>query len=101
MTYYRISCIILKDFEKDYAPIVQWIEHQPSKLVTRVRFPLGVRTNLIFKIMEDNKNEEGLEEKELTEEEIAKMDELFGFGGCDCEHCGHKCGEEETEEDNE
>jgi len=51
--------------------------------------------------MEDNKNEEGLEEKELTEEEIAKMDELFGFGGCDCEHCGHKCGEEETEEDNE
>ena len=49
--------------------------------------------------MEDNKNEEGLE-KELTEEEIAKMDELFGFGGCDCEHCGHKCGgEEELEED--
>jgi len=51
--------------------------------------------------MEDNKNEEGLEEKELTEEEIAKMDELFGFGGCNCEHCDHKCGEEETEEDNE
>ena len=51
--------------------------------------------------MEDNKNEE-----ELTEEEIAKMDELLGFsGGCDCSHCGHKChGEEdgeETEEDKE
>jgi hypothetical protein len=47
--------------------------------------------------MEENKNEV---EEELTPEEIAKMDELLGFGGgCDCSHCGHDChGEEETEE---
>jgi len=41
-------------------------------------------------------------EEELTEEEIAKMDELLGFeGGCDCSHCGHDChgeAEEETED---
>lgn len=51
--------------------------------------------------MEDNQNDEELEE-ELTEEEIAKMDELFGFNGCDCDHCGHKCGDvEELSEDKE
>lgn len=49
--------------------------------------------------MEEIKNEN---EEELTPEEIAKMDELLGFGGgCDCSHCGHDChsGDEETEED--
>ncbi|MEI6835275.1 MAG: hypothetical protein WCK59_00375 [Candidatus Falkowbacteria bacterium] len=49
--------------------------------------------------MNENKNEV---EEELTEEEIAKLDELFGFGGgCDCSHCGHDChGEEEEEVEN-
>lgn len=49
--------------------------------------------------MKENKNEI---EEELTPEEIAKMDELLGFGGgCDCSHCGHDChgGDEAEEED--
>jgi len=46
--------------------------------------------------MEENKNEE-----ELTPEEIAKMDELLGFGGCDCSHCGHDCHSEAAEEETE
>lgn len=52
--------------------------------------------------MEENKNEV---EEELTPEEIAKMDELLGFGGCDCSHCGHDChtepGDFEGDEDKE
>ncbi len=49
--------------------------------------------------MEETKNEN---EEELTPEEIAKMDELLGFGGCDCSHCGHDCHEVgEPEEDKE
>ncbi len=46
--------------------------------------------------------EETKKEEELTEEEIAKMDELLGFtGGCDCNNCGHSCHEEEAEEEKE
>jgi hypothetical protein len=46
--------------------------------------------------MEENKNEV---EEELTDEEIAKMDALLGFGGsCDCSHCDKGCGDEETED---
>lgn len=86
---------------KKYAPVVQWIEHQPSKLITRVRFPPGVRI-INFNSMEELKNEN---EEELTPEEIAKMDELLGFGGCDCSHCGHDChtepGDFEGDEDKE
>lgn len=37
----------------------------------------------------ENNNEEA-----LTPEEIAQMDALFGFGGCNCSNCGHNCGEE-------
>ena len=86
---------ILINISSKYAPVVQRIEHQPSKLVTRVRLPPGVRIiNLIF--MNENKNEV---EEELTDEEIAKLDELFGFGcGCDCSHCGHDCHGEDEEE---
>lgn len=60
-----------------------------------VRFPLGVLI-INFNFMENNND------KPLTEEEIAQMDALFGFGGCNCSTCDHGChdeAEEETEED--
>ena len=46
--------------------------------------------------MEEDKKEV---EEELTEEEIAKMDALLGFGGgCDCNHCDQGCHDEAEEE---
>lgn len=38
-------------------------------------------------------------DKPLTEEEIAQMDALFGFGGCNCSTCDHGCHDEVEEED--
>jgi len=46
--------------------------------------------------MENNEKEE-----ELTEEQLAAMDSLFGFGGCDCNHCDQGCHDEEAEETEE
>lgn len=69
-----------------FAPIVQWIEHQPSKLAMRVRFPLGVLFyKLNFKFMEENKDEV----------EVLEVDDQ---GQCDCSCCSHHCGSEEDSE---
>ncbi len=68
-------------------PVVQWIEHQPSKLVMGVRFlPGAPHFNL--------KNMETEKDQELSEEEIAQLEALLGFGGCNCSNCPHSCGEE-------
>lgn len=45
--------------------------------------------------------EEEQKEEELTEEELEKMDSLFGFGGCDCSHCDKGCHDEEDDEEKE
>ncbi len=47
--------------------------------------------------MEEEIKDEEVEE-ELTEEELAKMDSLFGFGGCNCDHCDKGCHDEDEEE---
>ncbi|BFH58298.1 MAG: hypothetical protein JST_000006 [Candidatus Parcubacteria bacterium] len=33
-------------------------------------------------------------DQELSEEEIAQLEALLGFGGCNCSNCPHSCGEE-------
>jgi hypothetical protein len=48
--------------------------------------------------MEDDKKNEAAASEELSDEEISRMDDLFGFG-CDCDHCGHKCYSDEDGDD--
>gem|GEM_PF-1530810 len=40
------------------------------------------------------KNMETEKDQELSEEEIAQLEALLGFGGCNCSNCPHSCGEE-------
>ena len=73
------------------APVVQWIEHQPSKLVMRVRFPPGVPENIIIKNMEE-KNEINIDYPDNND-----------YQPCDCSCCHHNCcnGPHDEEEDGE